>query len=496
MKSKSKILALLLAVAMGASVFAGCGEKGTDNGGGTTGTTDGGDKKTVEITWWQYGTQPKDEAAIAALNKKSAEDIGITVNFMFTGDEEKLKTALSTGADDDIAFTCSWFADYFGASQKNQFLDITDKVKEQTPKLYESMPEYVWEGSKVNGRVYAVPVYKDTAAIYYYRVNKDYVLDQAGLQSEFDALGNDLSTATPLLKKIKEYNDAGNAYPDGLTSPISFDKGGWKGLFNANWDQLSSVLIGVRPDDSSYTVKSYLDDEDWIADLKTLSAWYQAGYINQDAPHIDQNPGFRVFDEEQGYDGAEAEWMTGYDFTIAIKQRTQPIANGSTITGAMNGIFTNSKHPDEALKYLEYANTNKEYRNMLAYGVQGTNWEVNDGVAKMLNTDFSMSPWAQANLFLLYPIEPASADMYEKVEAQMRSAETSDLLGFAFDNSSVRNEVGACTTAMQKYIVELRTGAAKDVDATVAKMREEMNAAGYQKIIDECQKQVNAFLGK
>lgn len=495
MKPKLKTFTLLLALVMSVSVFAGCESNG---GGSASGTEDSGKKKeVVEITWWEYGDAPKDESVLQALNAKSAEDIGVTVDFKFLpyADQEKLTTALSTGATDDIAFTCSWFVNYANAAQKNQFLDITEKVKTNTPDLYNSMPEYVWEGSKVNGKIYAVPVYKDTAEIYYYRVNKDYVLDSAGLQSEFESMSAALSTATPLLKKLKEYNDAGNAYPHGLSAPLSLDQGGMKGI-NARWDELSSLLIGRRPEDTSYKVDSYFRDEAFVNDLKALSEWYQAGYINQDAPHITQNPGFYVFDNEQGYEGAEAEWEIGLDFKVAIQKRTEPFASNSTITGAMNGIFANSKHPDEALKYLEYINTNKEYRNMLAYGVEGTNWELKDGVAKTLNTDYQMAPWAQANLFTLYPLEPSSADMYERVEAQMRSPETSKLLGFAFDITSVRNEVGACTTVLEKYLTDFYCGSVKDVDATIAKVLDELNATGYQKIIDECQRQVDEFLGK
>lgn len=495
MKTKIRALALLLALALCTSLFAGCN---SDSGNGADSTsTDGGKKEVVEITWWEYGAQPKDDSVLQALNAMSAKDIGVTVNFVFVpyADQEKLMTALSTGADDDIAFTCSWFADYVTAAQKGQFLDLTDRVKSDTPALYSSIPEYVWKGSQVNGKVYAVPVYKDTAEIYYYRVNQEYVLDGAGLQDEFKSMGAAFSTATPLLKKIKEYNEAGNAYPGGLSAPLSLDQGGMKGIYGG-WDILSPILIGRRLTGDSYQIDSFLRDEAFIDDLKTLSEWYRAGYINQDAPNITQNPGFYVFDNEQGYEGAEAEWNVGLDFHVAIQQRTQPVASSSTVTGAMNGIFTNSKHPDEALKYLEYINTNKDYRNMLAYGIEGKNWELNNGAAKILNTDYSMSPWAQANLFLCYPPDPAPADMYEKVEAQMHNPETSDLLGFAFDMANVRNEVGACTTVMQKYISILLCGSSKDVDATVAQMLDEMNQNGYQKVIDECQRQVDEFLGK
>ena len=62
MKGKAKVLSLLLALAMTASVFAACGDNGgspsSNNGGAVSNTGD--DKpnnsgEVVELTWWHWG---------------------------------------------------------------------------------------------------------------------------------------------------------------------------------------------------------------------------------------------------------------------------------------------------------------------------------------------------------------------------------------------------------------------------------------------------------
>ena len=500
MKGKFKVLSLLLAVAMAGSMFAAC-TGGDDSGSGTGSTTGTGDKKeVVTLKWWHWGDPPKNpDAVIEALNKKSAEDIGVKIDFIWaTGDDAKLKTALSTGADDDIAFTCSWFARYATTAQKGQLLDITDKLQTVTPKLYEYLPEYLWKGATVNGKIYAVPTYKDSAAAQYWTCNKEYVFDGAGAEAEFKATNQKVSSVTPVLKKVKEYADAGNPYPHDYTAPFNYN---WAGLngHGTGWDTVQDTLyLGCKVGDDTYTVKSYYDDPDYMDDLHTLQEWYKNGYVNADCEQLEKEPEFLVVGTAQGWEGAEKSvWGVNKDYTVEINKKFGPIATTSSVIGSMNGIFANSKHPDEALKYIEYINLDEGYRNMLAYGVEGQNYTDNgDGTITKTNSDWEPGAFAQATFFTMKPVAPAPADMYSAMKDQMDNAEQTALMGFVFDETSVKTEVAACANIKEKYYKTLQCGTAKDVDATVAKLMEEWNAAGYQKVLEEAQKQVNAFLGK
>lgn len=107
---------------------------------------------------------------------------------MGNADDSKLKTALSTGSTDDIAFTCSWFANYLSTAQKGQLADITELVKAET-ELYNFVPDWGWDAVTVDGKIYAVPTMKDSAAEQFWLVNKEYVIDEAGAEEEFKATG-------------------------------------------------------------------------------------------------------------------------------------------------------------------------------------------------------------------------------------------------------------------------------------------------------------------
>lgn len=189
MKGKAKVLSLLLAAAMTAGLFAGCnsgdgsgtsstGSTGGDTGStGSTGSTGGSSGEITEINWNIWAASEPSAAAevIAELNKKSEADIGIRVNFKWTvGTADAVKTAMQAGDKNlDIAFCCNWWADYPGSAQMGYMADLTDLLPEVTPTLYNKLPTLLWDGVRVNGRIYGVPTWKDAAAEIFWMGRKD-----------------------------------------------------------------------------------------------------------------------------------------------------------------------------------------------------------------------------------------------------------------------------------------------------------------------------------
>lgn len=493
MKGKIKLLSLLLALAMVASMFAACNNGGSENNGGDT-------NEPVEIVWWHWGNPPKDtNTVVEALNKMSAEDIGVTVKFNWaTDNEQKLKTALSTGQKDDIAFTCAWFANYISTAQSGQLADLTEMLKQdEFQTLYKSMPEFFWEAATVDGKIYAVPTTKDSAAQNFWTVNKEYVIDTVGAQAEFDQVGTALSTVTPLLRKIKSYVDnGGEPYPHDLTAPLNFNKSGLNGFEAARWDMINgSIHIGDKLGDDGVKIISTFDDEETLADYREMAMWRKEGLVNQDAQQIESELTYQVVSKAQGWEGAEAIWGNQKDYTVAIKAQHEPIASRATVIGSMNGIFANSEKKEAALKYLQYINTDKDYRNMLAFGIEGENYELTEeGTIKTLNDQWAPGSFAQASTWIMTPAAPAAPDMYENVKEMSLNATPTDLIGFTFVEESVKSEIAACTSIFQQYASALACGAYEDADATIAEMMQKLEAAGYRKIIEECQKQVDEYM--
>lgn len=502
MKGKIKVLSLLLALAMVVAVFAGCKKDEPAKGEEEDYKID--TSTPVELLWYAWGAEPKNPGDVQkALNEMSKADINTTVKWQYlTENEERMKKILSTGEKFDIGFSCSWFANYTIAAQGDQLLDITTDVQKKTPKLWASMPESVWEGTKVNGKIYGVPTYKDTAAQQFWLVNKEYVIDGAKAEAELKATGRKLSTVTPLLEKIKAYADAGTKYPNDLTAPFNFNKAGLNG-YNTGWDQLlPSIWIGVKlagvAEGTKPVVQSYLSDSEYIEDLKVLKDWADKGYTNADSMTTDKEPENIIVSTAQGWEGAEiTAWGAGKNYTVQINAKDNAYLTTAYVTGSVNVISPKCEVVDRALLYLEYVNTDADYRNMYAYGLEGTHYKNNgDGTISFTDKrkEFEPGAFSQAAFTLLLPVAPAPADMYKKIDAANKAATASDLLGFAPNTESINTEVVACEGTIAKYTNQLLTGRNSGVDATVAKLLEEWNKNGYERIITEVQKQVDEFM--
>ena len=73
-----------------------------------------------------------------------------------------------------------------------------------------------------------------------------------------------------------------------------------------------------------------------------------------------------------------------------------------TIQGSINCIGSGSSKKSEALKYLQLVNTDPTFRNMLAYGIEGTNWEYvdedKDTIVK-LNDEWGLASYTQGDVY-------------------------------------------------------------------------------------------------
>ena len=93
-------------------------------------------------------------------------------------------------------------------------------------------------------------------------------------------------------------------------------------------------------------------------------------------------------------------------------------------------------------------------------------------------------------------------------EAQMNDEEAKKLLqefnkeatkpcfyGFVFDSTPVQQQIAAVKTVEEQYAALVSCGAT-DVEPTLTEFREKLKKAGVQDIIDEVQKQYDAFKAK
>ncbi len=495
MKKTTKVLALLCAVVLLVGLMAACGAPAANSptppaGDATTPPADATTPASSDlptIVWWQIGTQPQNlEAGVAKINEYIADKIGAKLEIKVAGwgdYDTKSNTIVNTGEAFDILFVNN--TNYNRFNMVGAFADITDLVQSDAPNLYSFIPEKVWDGTRIGGKIYAVPTYKDSSLTQYYVWDDQYV-------QKYNIDITKIKTLQDLDKPLRDIKagEGKSFYPMPLGKADGFN-----GLVNDYDDMtLGFKPIGVKINDPSKKVVSVFEQPEMMENLKLLHSWYNDGIINSDAPTLDDTPKTRAFFSAQAFPGAEVNYQINEGVEKYVMQDIfGPMYTTSTIQGSMNAISANSQHKTECIKFLELANTDPQLRNMLAYGIEGENWKtVSDNVIERINDVWTLPAYSQASFFTMASVSPNPPDQWDAVKALNERADASVILGFVLDVSSLTTEVANCNAVFDKYKFELLTGAS-DPETTVPKMIAELKAAGMDTIMTEAQKQVDAF---
>ena len=257
-----KILALLLAVVMFASLFAGCNNTTgntdptdnsvapTDNTDETPAPTEGNEEPTegttgdvVTLKWVTVGNgMPENyDAWKANLDKYLEEKIGVHLEMEVVawGDWDNRRNVMVNANDGyDIMFTN--LGTYQNDVRIGAFLDITDLVQSTTPTLYSTLPTELWNGVAIKDRIYAVPTWKDSSVTQYF------VFDKAKAE-QYIPNYSDVKELSDLTEGLTAMKDATNE------APFVLNKQGLDAIFGAKYDGLTAGLptLGVSYTDSS-----------------------------------------------------------------------------------------------------------------------------------------------------------------------------------------------------------------------------------------------------
>jgi putative aldouronate transport system substrate-binding protein len=481
MKKGFKLLSLLMACLFVFVLATGCGS--SDNKSGS------GDKKgeTANLIWWCIGDQPKDlDAVQAEINKYLKEKVNATVEFKFAsfGDyTEKMNKVIASGEDYDMAFTCSWANPFAANAQKGAYYKLNDLLDEYGKDIKDLIPGELWPAATIKGNIYAVPAYKDTAFAPYLVFAKEYV-DKYNI--DYKNI-NTLEKLEPALKTIKENEPS-------MTPLVLTGNEGWHGLFD-EFDTIinSEVPVGVQFTDETATVVNLFKTDIVMNKLNTLHKYYKEGYINKDAPTLTEAPKFRFVYGAHGFPNADVAWAQDGGYDVVSTLRYQPYFATGSVQGSMQAISVNSKHPEAAMKVLNLANSDSKFRNMLAYGLEGKNYQkTGDNTIKLLNDGWNTAAFSQATFFNMYVVDPAPANMWTDLKEFNKTAKPSPILGFVFDDSKVQTQLAVIKNAYAKYKAQVTTGVA-DPNEVVPKMIKDLEDAGINDVIKEAQDQINAW---
>ena len=498
---KKKLLAVLLTAAMGLGLLTGCGGGGSSSSGGSgDGTVD--TSKEVELTMYVISDRPAGQDVVDEnLNTLLKEKLNCTVKINWIGWAEyaqKYPLLFSSGEAFDMAYCAGWLG-FTNMAQRGAFMELDDMLPTYAPDNYAMQSEAALQQATVDGHLYAVPTLLPTYTAYGSIYRGD-LAAEAGITDTIDTFEEVAQFCDYIVANHPEM-EAIDQYASGPELSLVWTR------MNGYMDIDSNLrYLFYDPSEEHPTVKALYDLDGVTEFYKMMEEWNKKGYwtksalSDQDSQKTQNGKAaikFHNIDSWSGYTVMHPEW----DFQWGTM--TKDVAHLPYTQDCMV-ISNTAQNPERALALWNLITTDQEVYDAFYYGVLGTTYELNDeGQFKITDMDLygTSAMWA-ARTMDLNRNQAGVPESYDTVregwENTIKEGVGSErFTGFVLDTSSVTTEVSNCTNAKQQYGWPLELGYltdGKSVEDAIAEYRQKMQEAGIDKLIEECQKQLDAYV--
>lgn len=481
-----KIICLLLCFVMTAGILAGCGGKKAEEG---------------EITLVWYARINKEADCDEVIEKASAmvkEKLGFNIDIIPLEDyNTKMPVIAASGEDYDIVYTASTVNNYYQNAADGNFLELDELLPKYAPNLWNDVEETVWDSVRAgDGKIYGVPNQQIFARAPGFIIPTQNI-EALGLDVE--AMQNwtvaDYEEYFRLIKeKTGEYGYFAHAWGgDGA------QREGFQVILGSNLP--GAIRYNEETDD--YEIVNQYDTPEFKNYIKTREKFVKEGLV---APmEVTENDIPKYATAKNGVipwlitmatyvPGCEATYKNNYNFDVTVVTKSDALLTSYGTTATMAAINADTRYPVESVKFLEFLNTDKEFYNLLVYGIEGKNYTKVDEnyIKKSTENAYSQPAWAIGNTFNAYLIEGQPITLAEDTKKINSEAKASPILGFVPKQDSLKIEIANCKAVLDEYLTILEQGIV-DIDTTYAAFMAKLKSAGVDKIISELNKQLDEW---
>ncbi len=500
---KNLLMLIVLTIAV-LVIFTGCTQKASN----------GTDSKDVKLKWviLAPGKQIDQQRVWYEFNKRLANLMPKTsVEFIgLTAAEFRQQWSLMSAADEKVDIVWSGYLLNYEQEIKNgNYIALDDLLQKSAKELKSSLPEWVWDIAKVDGKIYSVPNYQMMArGRWGFKTPKklaDKYLDTEKMQEIF--MKNKTFTAEhydvieEYLEKLKE----GNELQKGITPflPTVDFKG---------YDIIGNDLV-VKQGDKDFKVMYKMEVPEAKLSFKKRADWFAKGYIRKDSLSVGdtmkddgRENGHVVWFNEVFKDPAEVETIRlGYPVEV-IPISDYYFLQAYSTPATATSISRTSENPEVSIKLIELLNTakGKELYNLLVYGFEGEHYKkINENRIETLsytgipdaNSKYGLNKWVLGNTFNAYEtqLDPDGYNDFIKNIVNEQSVKSPllgfkpNIDGFVIEDSQIRGIKG-------EFLGSLSSGALGDKwEETFEQYMEKLKNAGIDRIKTEVQKQVDDY---
>jgi len=441
---------------------------------------------------------PQDLATVqSALSKVLKKKINATIKITaYTMAEytSKVAGAISAGVKFDVCLTSPDINPYLVNVQREAFYPLDKLLPKYAPQTWEGIPQNIWDQARINGKIYASVNEQIFPRTYSYHARsavniQDFLNENypGTVPSTVNSLNKD---AFAFLEEYMAWLKKNNRGNNGKISAIDTNSCllAWFG-----YDDLGTGMAtpgAVKVTDNTCTVVNQYASDDYKKLINTVYDWREKGYIDDGASNYDLTP--------------DSSWKPGY-LTDNLLRLSDAHYFTSYVVGTMNAISSTSENPARAMKFIELLRTDEEVHNILQFGVEDVHYlkdlDNPNRIAEFItgsgydNKNFG---WGLGCEFISYLIPGQEDDQWEQVKAINQNTPLTQLIGFNFDSTSVKQKIADCKAVVSEYVLAFESAQYKpaDKDAKYQEFLNRLKAAGSDEIIAEKQRQLNAFLAE
>lgn len=469
-------IVLVLVMALSMCIFTGCGGDESEDG-------------ITTITWYIPGVLEGADVGdvMAKVNELLAERYQLKLDLICI-DNKNYNSKLQVINAGQEEYDLFYVKQNFSECIKNGVLtDITDMLPEIAPETYKALDKNNWDAVTVDGRIYGVPNWQVQA----------YAPGIIGDKSKYDTAGvnpadiNSLEDITEYLTKIHEIEPDTNII-DPWWETMAFYYG-FETVMGKNGGAIRTRAEGKPKVINQYASKEFKEY------ITTRRQWVEDGIV---ADYYENNHGMEKKGIQRSPMGVffykpsvAAENSLSRGYPCVGEQFGDAVITTGGIRATMTGISTTSKHPKEALKMIEVIYTDAEIYNLLCWGIEGKHYTKGEDGKITIVQDSGydrIANWKIGPVYNSLLLSNQEDSVYEETKEFNESAIPSPLLGFNFDSNPVSSELANIGTVINKELQTLEMGLV-DPEKGLKEFLHDLDVAGFQKVIDEMQKQIDEW---
>lgn len=526
MKAK-KIISLLLALALVAALFAGCGG---DGGNSSTPSQDSSSESSPAESGESGESSPEGGEAEGA---GKVDGGGYEVNYLYMIAQEgpnqnKVNQAVSELAEKELNMKVNMIPMTWGtySSQLSMMLAAGEPL-DIFPAFSSSFSTYIESQYVVDMSQYLDDL-KDAQQVLGEDFNCGYIGDfliglgqmkergyPTGLVARkdiFDELQCKVEDFNVTVEDYSSFDQIGELFEKVKAAHpemICLDGSSIMALQTIDWyDGLGDNFGVLENYGQTTTITNWFESDQYKTFCEIGKDWFDKGYssqdiaVNSDSGEIKMKAGncFSFITAIKPNTNIEKQAQTGYE-VVVIPLGGNCCKSTSAVTSAMLSVANSAEDPQKAVQFMNWTYVSQEFNDLINWGIQGEDWVLTDdglaaypeGVDASSVSYHNDMGYIYPNQFAGHPWEGNPVDIWEQYGAYNDGLMKSKAFGFNYNAAPVTNEIAQLTSVYEQYSKDLAFGVV-DIDSKIKEFNDALYAAGLQTVMDEKQRQLDEWL--